>query len=92
MPTPTEARLEALATELKRAGIAYRELSPMADTGLAHDHVWVNRSDGDDWVARLPKQSQMNLPPEENLAYQAACYQRSNPGGHTPALYDTLPP
>ena len=79
MPTPIEARLEALATELKRAGITYHELTPMADTGLAHDHVWIHRSVGDDWVARLPKQSQMNLPPEENLAYQTACYQRSSP-------------
>lgn len=92
MPTPIEARLEALASELKRAGISYRELSPMADTGLAHDHVWVHRSDGDDWVARLPKQSQMNLPPQENLAYQAACYQRASPGGHMPRFYGTLPP
>lgn len=91
MPTPIEARLEALATELKRAGTAYRELTPMVDTGLAHDHVWIQRRGGDDWVARLPKQSQMNLPPEENLAYQAACYQRSNPGGHTPALHGVLP-
>lgn len=92
MPTPTEARLKALATELKRAGIVYRELTPMADTGLAHDHVWVHRSGGDDWVARLPKQSQMNLPPEENLAYQTACYQRASQGGHTPKIYDALPP
>ena len=92
MPTPTEARLQALATELKRAGIVYRELTPMADTGLAHDHVWVHRSGGDDWVARLPKQSQMNLPPEENLAYQSACYQRASQGGHTPKIYDALPP
>ncbi|TVP52203.1 MAG: aminoglycoside phosphotransferase family protein [Halomonas sp.] len=90
MPTP-EARLQALATELKRAGIAYHELTPMADTGLAHDHVWIHR-DGDDWVARLPKQSQMNLPPDENLAYQSACYQRSSPGGHTPVLHSVLPP
>lgn len=92
MPTPIEARLEALATELKRAGTTYRELTPMVDTGLAHDHVWIQRSDGHDWVARLPKQSQMNLPPEENLAYQTACYQRSNPGGHTPELHGVLTP
>ncbi|MEA2118670.1 aminoglycoside phosphotransferase family protein [Halovibrio sp. HP20-50] len=91
MPTPTEARLDALASELKRAGISYQTLTPMADTGLAHDHVWIHR-EGDDWVARLPKQSQMNLPPEENLAYQTACYERSSPGGHTPQLYDVLPP
>ena len=92
MPTPTEARLQALATELKRAGITYRELTPMADTGLAHDHVWIHRSGDDDWVARLPKQSQMNLPPEENLAYQSACYERSSIGGHTPMLYGSLAP
>lgn len=91
MPTPNEARLDALASELKRAGVSYQTLTPMADTGLAHDHVWIHR-DGDDWVARLPKQSQMNLPPEENLAYQSACYQRSSPGGHTPRLYEALPP
>ncbi|BBI48365.1 hypothetical protein HORIV_07860 [Vreelandella olivaria] len=92
MPIPTEARLQALASELKRAGITYHELTPMADTGLAHDHVWIHRIEGDDWVARLPKQSQMNLPPEENLAYQTSCYQRSSPGGHTPKLYNTLAP
>lgn len=92
MPTPTETRLQALASELKRAGITYRELTPMADTGLAHDHVWIHRLEGVDWVARLPKQSQMNLPPEENLAYQTACYQRASLGGHTPKLYSTLPP
>ena len=50
MPTSTEARLEMLAT---KPGIAYCELSPMADTGLANDHVWVHRSNGSDWVASL---------------------------------------
>lgn len=92
MPTQTEARLTALASELERTEITYRELEPMADTGLAHDHVWIHRNAGDDWVARLPKQSQMNLPPDENLAYQAACYQRTSPGGHTPTLHGILPP
>jgi thiamine kinase-like enzyme len=91
MPTLSEARLQALENELDKADVAYQSLSPMADTGLAHDHVWIHR-DGDDWVARLPKQSQMNLPPEENLAYQAACYQRASQGGHTPHLNGVLPP
>ncbi|MYL22299.1 aminoglycoside phosphotransferase family protein [Halomonas alkaliantarctica] len=90
MPTPAEQRITALEGELKRAGITYRTLSPMADTGLAHDHVWMHR-DGDDWVARLPKQSQMNLPPTENLAYEAACYERASAGGHAPRLHGLLP-
>jgi thiamine kinase-like enzyme len=90
MPTPAAQRLTALETELQRAGIAYRALSPMADTGLAHDHVWMHR-DGDDWVARLPKQSQMNLGPADNLAYEAACYERASQGGHVPRLHGLLP-
>ncbi|SNY97283.1 aminoglycoside phosphotransferase family protein [Halomonas sp. hl-4] len=89
MPTLSETRIQTLADELQRAGIGYRALSPMADTGLAHDHVWLHR-DGDDWVARLPKQSQMNLGPKENLAYEAACYARASQGGHVPRLHGLL--
>ena len=83
--------IEPLEVALKRAGITYRALEPMADTGLAHDHVWLYR-DGDDWVARLPKQSQMNLAPESSLAYQASCYRRAAESGHTPRLHAVLPP
>ena len=89
MPTSSETRTQALAGELQRAGIAYREMSPVADTGLAHDHVWLHR-DGEDWVARLPKQSQMNLGPQDNLAYEAACYARASQGGHVPRLHGLL--
>lgn len=89
MPTPAEQRLTTLEAELRRASITYRELSPMADTGLAHDHVWMHR-EGDDWVARLPKQSQMNLGPADNLAYEAACYERASQGGHVPRLHGLL--
>jgi len=91
MSTLSEAQLQALDTTLQQAAIDYQSLSPMADTGLAHDHVWIHR-EGDDWVARLPKQSQMNLPPAENLTYQAACYERASQGGHTPRLHGVLPP
>ncbi len=90
MSTLSAARLQALAATLQREGIDYRSLSPMADTGLAHDHVWIHRQ-REDWVARLPKQSQMNLPPQANLDYQAACYARASQGGHTPCLHHVLP-
>lgn len=89
MPTPVEARLQALKSTLQQAGIAYQSLSSMADTGLAHDHVWIHR-DGNDWVARLPKQSQMNLAPADNLAYEAACYKRASQGRHVPHLHGVL--
>jgi len=39
----------------------------------------------------MPKQSQMDLPAADNLAYQRACFERAQPSGHTPKLYRTLP-
>lgn len=83
--------LAPLEAALHHVGTDYRSLAPMADTGLAHDHVWLYRDDGDR-VARLPKQSQMNLAPETNLAYQAACYRRTAASGHTPQLEAVLQP
>ncbi|TLF51770.1 aminoglycoside phosphotransferase family protein [Halomonas urmiana] len=82
-----------LARALTRAGLdaGIAALQPMADTGLAHYHVWLDR-EGADWVARLPKQSQMRLDPAANLAYQAACFTRASRGGHAPPLHGLLPP
>ncbi len=64
-------------------------LARLRDKGLAHDHI---RLIGTGALARIPKQSQMDLPPAENLAYQAACFRRAAPSGHTPKLFDLLPP
>ena len=61
----------------------------MADKGLAH---WHFRLPGTGWIARVPKQSQMNLPAEANLAYQSACFVRAAPSGHTPKLLGVLSP
>ncbi|MBB3232364.1 aminoglycoside phosphotransferase family protein [Halomonas stenophila] len=84
------ARLtRALARAGKREAI--QDLTTMADTGLAHWHVWLRRHDGD-LVARIPKQSQMGLPARDNLAYQAACFARAAAGGHAPTLHGLLPP
>jgi hypothetical protein len=40
----------------------------------------------------VPKQSQLGLPAAEHLAYEAACFQRAQPSGHTPRLHAVLPP
>ncbi len=63
-------------------------LEPLRDTGLAHSHV---RLVGQGVIARVPKQSQMALSPVDNLAYQAACFERAAASGHTPALHRMLP-
>jgi len=83
------ARLPALRAALDAAGIDPGTPELMPDTGLAHDHV---RLAGTGWIARLPKQSQMQLGAADNLAYQAACFERASRSGHAPRLHAVLPP
>ena len=82
---------QRLATTLQQASLRWAgcDLEVLPDSGLAHTHV---RLVGHGALARIPKQSQMNLAAEENLAYQAACFERAGPSGHTPALLGRLPP
>ena len=96
--TPIQSTREdewpGLRTALTAAGFGDRVLTPMADTGLAHDHIWLKarRDDQADWVARLPKQSQLDLDAKANLSYQACCFERAAASGHTPSLGAVLPP
>lgn len=83
------ALLPALDRALGDAGITPGTPELMPDTGLAHDHV---RLGGTGWIARLPKQSQMQLGAAQNLAYQAACFERASASGHAPRLKAVLPP
>ena len=61
----------------------------LKDKGLAHDHV---RLCGTGVLARIPKQSQLQLGAQDNLTYQRACFERASPAGHTPHLRGVLPP
>jgi len=82
---------QRLATAMREASLRWVgcDLEVLPDSGLAHTHV---RLVGHGALARIPKQSQMNLTARENLAYQAACFERAGRSGHTPALLDLLPP
>ena len=64
------------------------ELQPMAVKGLAHEHFRIGTRG---WVLRVPKQSQFALSAADNLAYQAACFERVSESGHAPALGAVLP-
>ena len=68
---------------------AHAPLERLKDKGLAHDHV---RLCGTGLLARIPKQSQMRLGAQDNLAYQSACFERAAAGGHAPQLQGVLPP
>jgi thiamine kinase-like enzyme len=69
--------------------VATLGLEPLPDTGLAHDHV---RLIGTGLLARIPKQSQMQLGAADNLDYQVACFERAWASGHVPRLHGRLPP
>jgi len=81
--------LDALASALSAVLPSPPPLEPLADKGLAHWHV---RLVGTGWLARVPKQSQMDLAAADNLRYQSACFERAAPSGHVPMLHRMLPP
>ena len=64
-------------------------LAPMAQKGLAHDHVVI---EGTGALLRVPRQSQFALPAKENLDYQLAGFARCAAGGHAPRPHGACPP
>jgi hypothetical protein len=69
--------------------MAQVSMAPLKAKGLAHDHV---RLLGTGLLARIPKQSQMRLGPNENLHYQQACFERASPAGYAPRCLRILEP
>ena len=92
MPIPVaDTLLTALHAALAAQGSAWASapLERLKDKGLAHDHV---RLCGTGVLARIPKQSQLQLSAQDNLAYQRACFERASAAGHAPHLRGVLPP
>ena len=91
----TNSFAEPLLTSLHAALVAQGNqwanapLERLKDKGLAHDHV---RLCGTGVLARIPKQSQLQLSAHDNLAYQRACFERASAAGHAPHLRGVLPP
>jgi hypothetical protein len=83
-------RLDVLAAALAEMGrYGAAELEPLRVKGIAHDHL---RLIGTGLIVRVPRQSQFALPPDDNLRYQAACFERAHPSGHTPRLDAVIQP
>lgn len=89
MTSPIAHVLTGLERALASAPPGVRPLVPLADTGLAHWHV---RLGDTGTLARIPKQSQMQLAAADNLTYQRACFERAAISGHAPRLHRILPP
>jgi len=78
-----------LRRQLQRTLQCDIDICRLNDKGLAH---WHYRLKGTGLLARIPKQSQMGLGPQENLAYEAACFQRTVACGHVPRLDRVIQP
>ena len=89
--TAADTLLISLHAALAARGSAWANapLERLKDKGLAHDHV---RLCGTGVLARIPKQSQLQLSAQDNLAYQRACFERASAAGHAPHLRGVLPP
>jgi hypothetical protein len=87
----TDPICQALARALLQQGLLSQNvpLERLKDKGLAHDHV---RLAGTGLLARIPKQSQMQLNALDNLAYQSACFTRASTTGYAPQLMGQLLP
>jgi hypothetical protein len=86
---PWADALRAALRAQGQPGLAATALEALPDKGLAHVHL---RLTGTGLLARLPKQSQLGLGAADHLAYEAACFARAQPGGHTPRLHATVAP
>ena len=88
-----EARRADLARALAQlpefAAVGPAELEPIDSGGIAHEHI---RILGTGAILRVPRLSQFGLPPSENLAYQAASFERAHASGRTPRLIASLAP
>jgi aminoglycoside phosphotransferase (APT) family kinase protein len=84
-----DALCDALRELPKFADTARADLTRMNVKGLAHDHVALR---GRGQLLRVPKQSQFALSAGDNLAYQAACFERVSRAGRAPRLHGVIEP
>lgn len=84
-----ESLSAALAARPELGAGAADTISLLPDTGLAHWHARIGDSGR---LARIPKQSQMQLGAAKNLAYQTASFQAAEPSGHTPKFFGAIEP
>lgn len=92
------ALLSAAARTLARSGLVAgaspADLEPLPKSGLVHDHLRVRGAllEGRPVLLRVPRTSFWGLAPADALDYEAACFARAEPSGHTPRLFAVLPP
>jgi aminoglycoside phosphotransferase (APT) family kinase protein len=74
---------------LARFGVRPDEVEKLREKGAAHTHWRLGKTG---LLLRVPRLSQWGMGPEENLAYQVACFRRAEPSGATPRLAEVIEP
>ena len=74
---------------LARFGVRPDEVEKLREKGAAHTHWRLGKSG---LLLRVPRLSQWGMGPEQNLAYQVACFRRAEPSGATPRLAEVIVP
>lgn len=89
-PGPDLSALQRALVELPGfATVPLADLKLLPTKGLAHDHVAIR---GRRALLRVPRQSQWALAAGDNLAYQAACFERVSESGRAPRLFGVIAP
>lgn len=89
-PAPDATTLATALAALPAFGaVRPDDLQPLSDKGLAHAH-WRVRDRG--LMLRVPRPRKNGRPAADQLAYQAAAFERAAPSGRTPRLHGIVPP
>lgn len=97
MELATASPLEPVSRELSKderfTDVAPDALVPLDRDGITHTHVEVQGAVIDDRpiLLRIPKLSQWGMSPEQQLAYEATCFERAARSGVTPRYHGVLP-
>jgi hypothetical protein len=92
-PPFSDTLRRALAAVPRLAPLTDARLVPLPGRGIAHDHYAAEGVTIDQMAVllRVPQVSQWGMAPEQQLAYEAAAFERAAPSGATPRLFGTLP-
>ena len=89
---PLDSLYRAIQAEPRFANLERDQLEPSNSDGITHQHVYLRDVTvaGTSVLLRVPRLSQWNMPPEQQLAYEAACFQRAQQSGCTPRIFGTI--
>ena len=88
-PTTLERLHSAVTADPRFAAVERDQLVPMDSDGITHQHVRILdvTLDGVPVLLRVPRLSQWNMPPAQQIAYEAACFERAQQSGCTPRIF-----